>query len=43
MTNAQLNMYLLKEQQARIEELKKENEYFRDLCSKLSQPIDKTK
>ena len=38
MTNGTLNTMLLKQQQMQIEDLKKEVDFFRDLCSKLSTP-----
>ncbi len=44
MTNGTLNTMLLKAQQMQIEDLKKEVDFFRDLCSKLStHPKDKDK
>ena len=36
MNNGTLNTMLLKAQQMQIEDLKKEVDFFRDLCSKLS-------
>lgn len=44
MNNGTLNTMLLKQQQTQIEDLKKEVDFFRDLCSKLStHPKDKAK
>lgn len=44
MTNGTLNTLLLKAQQMQIEDLKKELDFFRNLCSKLSTPTkDKAK
>ena len=39
MNNSALNILLLKQQQERILELEHEAEFYKDLCSKLSQPI----
>tara|TARA_R110000822_G_scaffold107798_1_gene236870 strand:- start:503 stop:637 length:135 start_codon:yes stop_codon:yes gene_type:complete len=44
MNNGTLNTMLLKAQQMQIEDLKKEVDFFRDLCSKLStHPKEKAK
>jgi hypothetical protein len=41
MTNDVLNTYLLKKQQEEIIELRTRVKFWRDLCSKLSMPIEK--